>query len=70
MLVVWGSIQQKDRAIWGQNLHENYCVKSSTKSMEKFVTNRDFLFTWMLENAGGLRIQTSKTEDNLRAKFA
>ena len=36
IFMVWGSKRQGNIANWGQNLHENLCVKNYTKSMQKY----------------------------------
>ena len=68
---VLGLKQQRKRANWGQNLHENQSVQNSTKSMERYNMIWEILkFNLDVDNIGGLGFKITKKQGKLGAKFA
>ena len=53
-----------------QNLHENYGVQNSNKSMENYKSKIEILkINLVVENGGGLGFKTTKKEGKHGAKF-
>ena len=66
----WGSKQAKKGAIWGQNMHENWCVQNSTKSIEKVKSPTKIMkINLDVENADGLGVKKTMEKKKQGAKF-
>ena len=69
--MVWGSRQQRKKASWGQNLHENSYLQNSTRSKQMYKAKAETMsINLVVENVNGVGVKTTKKEGKLGAKFA
>ena len=60
-----GLKQQRKRANWGQNLHENQSAQNSTKSMERYNMTWEILkINLDVDNIGGLGLKQQGERTN------